>query len=137
MSKYSSKGTLLQRSIASVFTTVGSIMSLQGPSAEVQFFDGSALDSGVSLEDGELTGHTAPGEVSGELFWDPGDSTHQTLTDDLGAPAHASWKIVTPAGSNVITFTGATKNFTPQAAVKDGLKSSFAIKLRSLATYPT
>lgn len=135
--KYSSKGVLLQRSIAMVFTTVAAIRRLNGPDGEVQFFDGTALDSGVDLEDGELTGHTSPGELSGELFYDPADSVHQLFTDDLTAGGvHADWKVVLPA-SEEMPFTGSTRRFVPGAAVGDGLMADFAIKLRSQATYPT
>ena len=137
--KYSSKGTLLQRDISSVFTTIGCLRSVNGPDADVQFYDGTCLDSGVSEEDGELTGHTKPGSVSGELFYDPADSVHQLLTDDLAAGgAHADYRIQLPdGGSSVIAFTGSVQRFTPKAQVRDGLMADLGIKLRSVATYPT
>ena len=125
--KYSSKGTLLQRDISSVFTTIGCLRSVNGPDADVQFYDGTCHDSGVSEEDG------------GELFYDPADSVHQLLTDDLAAGgAHADYRIQLPdGGSSVIAFTGSVQRFTPKAQVRDGLMADLGIKLRSVATYPT
>jgi hypothetical protein len=138
MTKYSAKGTLLQRSIASVFTTIAGFRSVNGPDAEVQFFDGTALDSGVSVEDGELTEHTTPGSVSGEAFYDPADSVHQLMTDDLAAGgAYADYRIKLPDGTEVIAFNGSVSRWSPKAAVRDGLMADAAIKLRSVATYPT
>lgn len=134
--RYSSKGTVLQLSIASVFTTVGGISNIDYPDSEVQFFDGTALESGVSMEDGEPTGHTAPGSVSGEFFYDPLDSTHQAVIDFLGSPAKASWKIKNDnISGHACTFTGTLKKCQPKAKVNDGLVASLDIKLASIATY--
>lgn len=136
--KYSSKGTLLQRSISAVWTTIAANRSVNGPDGEVQFFDGTALDSDVSIEDGELTGHTTPGQVSGEVFYDPADAVHTLLTDDLVAGgAQASYRIRLPDGTLAITFTGSVQRFSPKASVRDGLMADLSIKLQSVATYPT
>ena len=65
MAKMTSKGTRLQKSIASTFTTIAYVRSTNGPGPETQFFDGTDLNS-EHLEDGEPTGQSAPGEVSGD-----------------------------------------------------------------------
>lgn len=135
--KYSSKGTLLQREIATVMTTVASVTSISGPDAETQFFDATDLLSD-DVEDGEPTGQGTPGSVSGDLWLDPLDSTHQVLFADLASRQPVDWQIVFPAtGAPAIVFNGTLSSFTPQASVGDGLKASYGIKLRSLATYPT
>lgn len=137
MNKWSSKGTLLQREIATVMTTVGGIRSIDGPDSEVQFFDGTDLGSGVSMEDGELTGHTAPGSISGELFYDPIDPVHAKFDDDLASPNHWDGQIVLPVtGTPLISFTGATRRFKPKFAVNEGILADLEIKLRDLAVFP-
>lgn len=132
----SSKGFLLKRSISSVFTAVGGISKLDFPDADVQFFDGSALDTGVGLQDGEPTGHVAPGSVGGELFVDHADTHHQALFGLLNAPAKESWMIDNANMADFeCTFTGTLKKFQPSAAVNDGFKCNFEIKLATLAVY--
>lgn len=135
--KYSSKGTELQREIASVMTPVASCLSLKGPGAEVQFWDGTALDSD-DIEDGELADMVAPGEMSGQIFYDPADAVHSLFGDDLAARGqYINWQLVCPdTGASVITFNGSTKTFETSAAVKDGFKGDFAIKLRTPPVYP-
>jgi hypothetical protein len=135
--RYSSKGALLQREVASVMTTIGGVRSIDGPSAEAQYYDGSALDSGVSLEDGELTGHSAPGEVSAELFFDPLNAVHALFDGDLASPAYWNGQVKLPvSGTPVISWAGSTKTFTPKFAVGEGMIANLVIKLRSLATWP-
>ena len=132
----SGKGFILKRSIATVMTAVGGVSKLDFPDADVQFYDGSALDTGVSLQDGEPTGHAAPGSVSGELFVDHADTHHQALFGLLSAPSKESWLIVNANMADFeCAFTGTLKKFTPSAAVNDGFKANFEIKLASLATY--
>ena len=135
MTKRSSKGTVVQLSISSVFVTVAGISKIDEPDDEVQFFDGSSLDTGVGLEDGELTGHVAPGSVSGEGFADPLDSTHQALNDLMATPSKESWKITNPNLSGYsVTFTGTLKTLKRTHAVKEGIKFNFEIKLAGLCT---
>lgn len=132
----SAKGFSLQLSIASVFVTVGGKTKLDFPDSEVEFFDGTGLDSGVSREDGEPTGYVKPGSVGGECFIDPEDSTHQEMLDLLSAPAKRSWQIINANISGfVCAFSGTLSKFQPTAAVGDGFKGSFSVKLASLATY--
>lgn len=134
--KYSAKGTVLQLSIATVFTTVAGVSRVNYPDQDVQFYDATALDSGVSMEDGEPTGHVAPGSMDGEGFYDPADTVHQALVALLAAPSKESWKIINAnITDHSCAFTGTLKKFTPTAAVGDGLKFNFEVKLASIATY--
>ena len=137
MAKYSTKGTVLQRDIATVYTAFAQIISLNWPSSEVGYYDGTALDSGVDEEDGELTGHTKPGEIDGECFCDPADSVQALMFADLRAPAYWDGKLIAPdSGTSEFTFNGSTKTFRPKAGLRDGFKADFSIKLRSLASNP-
>lgn len=135
--KWSAKGTLLQREVATVMTTVAGVRSIDGPGPEAQYFDGTDLGSGVSMEDGELTGHSSPGEISGELFYDPLDPVHVLFDDDLADPDYWDGQILLPVTDTpAITFTGSTKSFKPKFAVNDGIMADFSIKLRELAVFP-
>ncbi len=135
-SRRSAKGFVLQLSIASTFTTVGGVSKIDFPDADVQFYDGSALDTGVGLEDGEPTGHVAPGQCSGEVFIDPEDPTHEALFGLLVAPAKRDWQIINASLADFeCAFNGTLKKLQPTAAVGDGLKANFEIKLSGLPTY--
>ena len=134
--RYSAKSFTLKLSIASVFTAVAGVSKLDFPDEDVGFYDGTALDSDVSMEDGEPTGYVAPGSVSGELFVDPEDAVHQEILDLLSEPVKRSWMI---DNANIAdfecAFTGTLKKCTPTAAVGDGFKANFEIKLAAIATY--
>lgn len=134
--KYSAKGFVLELEVATVFTPVAGVSRLDFPDADVQFYDGTSLDSDVSMEDGEPTGYVAPGQVSGELFVDPDDAVHQELLDLLSAPAKVDWQITNENIADFeCAFTGTLKKCTPTAAVNDGFKANFEIKLAALAVY--
>lgn len=133
--RHSAKGFQLKLSIESVNTAVGGVSKIDWPDSEVQFFDGTSLESGVSVLDGEATGFVTPGSISGELFIDPDDETHQELLGLLSAPAKRTWTIDHPTLDFACTFTGTLKKCQPTGAVGDGLKASFEIKLSAIATY--
>jgi hypothetical protein len=135
MAKLTSKGTQFQITIASVLTTVAHMISIDGPDPEVQFMDLTALDSGVALEDGEVTGHTAPGSLTGEGFYDPANATHKALLAYYGAPASVACKSIYP-DTAATTFNATLRKFVPKAAVGEGLKFSLEMKLKGLPTYP-
>lgn len=137
MAKIASKGTALQLSIASVYTTITQVEGLQGPGMKPQTFDATALDSGVGMEF-KPTGYTDGGELTGNLFFDPVAATHQALTDLVTTPAVASWKTLWSDGATTAwPFTGVLNNFDPSASKNDGLKAAFGIKLDGIPTLPT
>ena len=137
MAKVVSKGTQLQLTIAQVLTTIAQVISLDGPGAEVETYEATALDSGVGKEH-KPTGYADGGEVSGDLLFDPVLATHQALTDLITTPAVKAWKhIFADTGSTEWPYNGTLTGFSPTADMADGLKASFSIKLDGLATYPT
>ena len=138
MAKMTSKGTRLQKSIASTFTTIAYVRSTNGPGPETQFFDGTDLNS-EHLEDGEPTGQSAPGEVSGELFYDPANAQVQSMLDEIDDPAtngKSSWKIIWP-NDDETAFTGTVRTVNPKASVGEALLADFTIKLSAMATFPS
>lgn len=138
--KTAAKGTKLQLSIASVFTTVAYITEIDGPDPEVQFKDVTDLNSGVSLEDGEPTGHTAPGEVSFKGWYDPQATTHQACLAQITNPianGKANWKVVYPDPDLSETpFVGTCKQFKTGGKQNDFLTVDGSIKLAGLPTFP-
>lgn len=137
MAKVISKGTQLQLDIATVFTTIAQVLGLDGPGAEVETYDATALDSGVGKEK-KPTGYVEGGEVSGDLLFDPVLVTHQALTDLLTTPAVKAWKeIFADAAPTTWPFNGILKTFSPTVDMADGLKASFSIELDGIVNYPT
>jgi len=141
MTKYPSIGTLIQTAISSVLVTVAGVTAINFPDGEVLFWDATALDS-TYVEDGELAGLSTTGECSGDGFYDPADTVQIALFGDLtSGGAYRDWAIVRPAADPedppvpVCSFNGSIKKFTPKAAVKDGLKIDWAVKLRTIAEY--
>lgn len=135
--KIASKGTALQLSIASVFTTIVQVMEITGPGAKPETFDATALDSGVGREK-KPTGYADGGTVTFSLFFDPVAATHQALTDLITAPVVSSWKVIwSDAASTEWPFSGTLSGFEPNAALEDGLKADGEITLDGIPTYPT
>lgn len=137
MTKIASKGTALKLSVASVYTTVGALDSIDAPDVEVQTFDATALDSGVGMET-KPTGFVKGGTASGSGFFDPVLAMHQALTDLITTPAVALWKIVwSDSASTEWPFSGVLTKFQPKAAIGDGLKFDWSIILDGMVSYPT
>lgn len=137
MTKIASKGTKLQLSIASVYTDIAQIESLDAPDAEVQVVDVTALDSGVGMEF-KPNGYVNGGASSGSLFYDPVLAVHQALTDLITTPAVAAWKyIFADAAATVWPFNGTLTKCQPKASVQEFVKADFNIKLDGMVTYPT
>lgn len=137
MAKNKSKGTVIKLEIATVFTTIAGVQSLDGPDPEVGTFNATALDSGVG-EEVKPTGYVKGGTVSGKLFFDPVAATLQALTDLLLAPAVVAWKIVwSDAAATEWPFNGILKKVKPAAEISNGLLADFEIELDGLVTYPT
>lgn len=134
------KGTVLQLSIASVFTTVALVKKIDYPDDEVQFMDGTALDS-TFVEDGQATGLVTPGSTSIDLFYDPLDSVHQQVITKKLALTECDWKITNPnvggTTAHSCTFKGIVKKFKPTAAVGAMLEASVEIKSTTLSAYST
>lgn len=130
--KRPAKGTVLQLSIATVYTTVAGISSIDEPSEEALFYDTTSLDS-TAVEDGALVGLNSPGTCTVEGFADPLDSTHQAFFGAVGV--QNDWKIINANLSGYsCTFSGALKSAPRSHKVKDYIKFKADIKLDSVAT---
>lgn len=122
-------GTVLKVTISAVLTAIGQVLSLDGPSTEVETVETTHLTSGQwrrfrpNLTDG--------GEVSGEVELDPGGTTHAFLLGLLGTPATPVWNMVFVDGTaTVFSFAGILTKFAPTGIeVGANLTASFTIKV--------
>jgi hypothetical protein len=130
------KGTVLQISIGTVLTTIAQVISLDGPDGESLTYAADTLDNGSDAIPYKGTGSSEGGSVSGELFFDPVLANHQAITDLITTNASNSMKIIwSDTGSTPWTFTAAGFSFSPSAALGDGLKATFAMKLDGIVSY--
>ena len=138
MARIKGKGSVLQVEIASVFTAIAQLTSIDGPEAEVEDADATALDTSGAGKLYAPTGFVEPGEVDAEGLFDPVLASHQALTDLLTAPATVNWKLIfADAAPTTWPFAGHLKKLGPKIEMGDLLRFSFGIKLSGLVTYPT
>ena len=134
--KIPGKGCKWQITIASVLTDVAAIIEINGPDAEVQTYDATALDSGVGMEH-KPTGYTEGGKVSGSGWLDPLLANHKAITALLAAPALNAQKIIfSDASTTAWPFSGIITKFTPKIQLSQGVQFDFEVQLDGLATYP-
>lgn len=138
MSIIKSKGTALKQELASVYTAVAQVISLELPEAESETFEADTLDNANAGIPYKQTGRSEGGSCSGELFYDPALAGHKALTELIKTPQAENWKIVfADAGASEWAFAGAGFSLGGAVALNDGLKGSFKIKLDGIPTYPT
>lgn len=137
MAKVKCKGTALQQEIASTYTAVAQIISLDGPEMESETYESDTLDNSDAGIPYDETGRTEGGSLSGELFYDPALDGHTDLLALLTTPQGENWKIIfADTGTSEWTFAGAGFSFSPTVALNDGLKANFSIKLDKIPTFP-
>ena len=136
MADVKGKGSQLQLDIATVYTKIAQVVSLDGPGLSVATADSTDLDS-TGFEFCPTL--TDSGSVSGELKYDPGQTTHQSLQTLILNPSVESWKIIlTDTGTTEIQFDGVLDEFQPTGITADGLvKASFNIKINGSVTFVT
>lgn len=137
MAKIKCKGTVLSQDIAGTYTAIAQVLSIDESGAEVKTFDSTSLDSGT-FETKSVTGYSAPGELSAELFWDPALSGHQLLTDGLATPAEKNYRVTyADAGTTQKTFAACGIAFGYKVAMGDGLKATVKLPITGDPGYPT
>lgn len=137
MAKIKCKGTSLKQEISSVYTAVAQILSLEKTGSESGTFDSTTLDGGVA-KTYDPTGYSEPGECSGELFYDPALSGHQSYTDLIETPVATNFRITyadNAATTQTFSCTGFGADVT--VAMDDGLKMKFKLKISGTAGWPT
>jgi hypothetical protein len=138
MSKIKCKGTAIQQKLASVYTSVAQVISIELPEAESETYESDTLDNTDAGIPYDQTGRSEGGSCSFEFFYDPALAGHKALTELIRAPADEDWKIVFADGASTAwTFTGAGFSLGGTVALNSGLKGSAKIKLDGIPTYPT
>lgn len=138
MTKIRCKGTVLQQQIASGYTPVVQIISIDLPEMEAQTYESDTLDNTAAEIPHSSTGRTEPGSLSFEFFLDPAHTGHQALLSLLEDPdniTNESWKLIfADAATTSWTFTAAGMSIGGTVALNDGLKGTATMKLASLPT---
>lgn len=141
------KGTVLKRSIASVYTAVAQIISIDLPEFATETYDADTLDNPDAGIPKLPTGRTEGGEVKCELFFDPVLSTHTTYTADAldpytrlnpsGAGTGVGHQIIFADSANTVwPFNVTGVSFGGTVAMNDGLKGSLTLTVNKTVTYP-
>ena len=111
--KYSSLGTVLQQTIASVLTTVAGIRDVEFEAPELEMYD---VDDLVATHvDQDPSGRSKGGSCKASMFLDPASASHTALIALFNSPVVTSgvyvgtaWAIVwsaSPASTQLFTGT--------------------------------
>jgi hypothetical protein len=116
-----------------VFTTIGDVISISGPSITKDEIEVTALDSTAKEFIGALDD---PGDVTLELNWNPQDTEHVNLRTDAEGNTKRNYRIVW----NDISSTQATVNaevmeFSINTEANDAVKASVRLKLNGAITW--
>lgn len=137
MAKVKCKGMVLSHTVGTSLAAIAQIVDFQESGAEVQVYDSTTLDGSV-FKTYDVTGYSEPGEISGTLFYDPALAGHQNITDIIAAPATNVGKVTfADSGSTTKSFTAVGHAFGYVAAMNDGLKGNFKVKLTGDPGWPT
>src|SRR3990167_7695174 len=106
-------------------------------------FDSTTLDGGIA-KTYAATGYAEGGEVSGELFYDPALSGHQSFTDlierditAVGGTANNFRITYADTAATTQTFSVVGVGAAAAVAMDDGLKMKFKLKISGTAGWPT
>jgi len=133
MAKVVSKGTVFKQTIASVLTPIAQVVSLEFSGAKAQTYESTCLDTAVA-QTFDLTGYTAPGSLSAEIFYDPALSGHKQLATLLGfgttAPLQNAMTVTyQDSAATVQAFTCASMAFGVSVDMASGLKGKIDIEI--------
>lgn len=138
MAKLASKGTLLKLTISATLTTVAQLIELDVGAQDPETFEIRTLDGGVPVGQ-QATGYTSQADISGSIFYDPAQATHQFIAANSQSPGTevAGTITLTDGSSTTLSFTAAAIGMGQTAfRMNDGVKTSIAIKTAGLVTYP-
>lgn len=137
MAKLIGKGTNLQLTISAVLTTIAQVTDFTVGAQDPEVFETRTLDGGVAVGK-QATGYTAQGDITGTLFLDTSNATHQFIASNSQTPGTTVAGKVIMTDSAELTFTAAAIGMGDTAiSMSDGVKSGFTVKTEGLVTYPT
>jgi len=149
------KGTVLEQYISSAYVAVAGVISIDLPAPEGETYEADYLANAGAGIPYAATGRVEGGKCSGELWLDPtasgGNHSSQlallTTPNVLGPAANSSpsstsqtaWQILFKGNPFTTPFPawqfyGANFSLSGTAALKEGLKAKFSIKLSAPTT---
>ena len=105
MAKIVGKASTIQQEIASDFTTIAGVRSIDVSGSKSLTYDSTDLSTSAPKTKAP-TGYAEPATVKFEFFYDPGLSGHQSFTDLIEAPVSTNFKVNFSNGSSDQTFAG-------------------------------
>lgn len=144
MAKIKTKGTSLKVDISGVQTALAQVVSLSKDNMQTETYDADTLDNADAGIPYEPTGRSEGGNLSGELFFDPGLAGHKyltTLLDDPSSYFAGDTDLACTLGfasdpAVEWPFYAAGLALGVNVALNDGLKAPFEFKLKKLPTFP-
>lgn len=116
-----------------VFTTVGDIVSMSGPSITKEEIEVTALDSTAKEFIGALDD---PGEITLELNWNPQDAEHVLLRSDAEGSATGNFRIVwNDVSSTQVDFNAEVMEFSINTEANVAVKASVRLKINGALTW--
>jgi hypothetical protein len=134
------KGTVLQESISSVYTTISQVISFDLPEAENEVFEADYLDNSSAGIPYMNSQRTEGGSISGEIWLDPALASFRKMTDKLVNPTTGvgtAYKVVFTTTTNVWAFNGVGVKVGGSVVLSEGIKGAFGIKLNGIVSYTT
>ena len=137
MAQLKCKGSILEQSIATVYTAVAQIISMDLPKFASETYEADTLDNASAGIPHKPTGRTEGDSLGFELFFDPALTGHKALISLLSSPASQNWKLkFADSGPTTWPFVGGGFSLGAKIDMKDGLKAQASIKLDGLPTFP-
>lgn len=131
------KGTVYKQTISASLTAVAQVISLDESGCAAETFDSTTLDGGVHKTYAH-TGYSEPGELSGELFYDPALSGHKFFATLITTPVTNAQQIVfADTGVTTKSFTGVGMEWGYTVDMGNGLKAKFKTKITGNPGWPT
>lgn len=141
MAKVISKGTVLEVTISAVLTPIAQLRTFQVGGQDPGVFNANTL-SGNPFDQGG-TGYSAQGDVTGDYFYDPDNSTHQFIAAQSQTPLTPGNEIacnitMVDSGATDIPFSAAAIGLGDTTFEQDnGVVQAFVIKPAALVQFPT
>jgi hypothetical protein len=136
--KIRSKGTSLSMLVATVYTAISQMVSIDKDAMTPEHYESDTLDNAAAGIPYDLTGRTEGGSLKGTFFFDPALSIHKQLLYYLVTPTKNLWQLTfANTAATVWSFGDAGVAVTaPKVALKSGVMADLDIKLDGLPTFP-
>jgi len=116
-----------------VFTAVGDVVNIGGPSITKDEIEVTALDSTAKEFIGALDD---PGELTMDLNWNPQDAEHVNLRSDAEASIVRNYRIVWgDVSATQVTMSAEVMEFTINTEPNDAVKASVRLKISGSLTW--